>query len=471
MVTLHEKYRCYPSVLCVGKETEVTLFPRDISRRFYVEKEYEIDIRGLNADENYQDRQHYEPPYTVNYIVEDGCLRFICTLEEEQEYRVRFREKGGTTIVTTLYAVEKDLFELRPLKGELHSHSYYSDGEEGALMVPANYREYGFDFVALTDHNRMYPSKYAADLYQGIPLGMNIIKGEEIHTPGSWLHIVHIGGSESVCDKYIHHEEEFEKAVDDIEKTMTHVPEQYRRRVAMAKWSCEEAHKVGGIAIDAHPLWRPRNYQISKGFSDQLFNERMFDAFELFGGLDLMGNNKQILLWQEQLLKGNNIPVVGSSDAHTHDYNNTHFGHRFTYVFAKSNKTEDILDAIRNGYSVAGELSRHNDDVQFFHSDLRFVLFAHYLYNHYFMETQRLSFGEGVLMRRYAEGEPVGDLLAAFANTVEDFYKKFYGLTRAETLPKERQNLLDECLYDQQNIGPKTKGSSLILNDHNERRE
>ena len=471
MITSHEKYRCYPSVICVGKETEVTIFPRDISRRFREEKEYDIDVKGFDIDEDYRDNSLYQPPYTVDYTVKDGCLHFTCTLEKEQEYRIRFREKGEKSIVLSIYAVEKDLFELRPLKGELHSHSYYSDGQEGIPMVPANYREYGFDFIALTDHNRMYPSEFAADFYKGIPLGMHIMRGEEIHTPGSQLHIVHVGGCESVCNKYIHHPEEFEKAVDEIEETLTHVPEQYRRRVAMAKWSCDEAHKSGGLAIYAHPFWRPRHYQISKGFSDHLFHERMFDAFELFGGLDFIGNNRQILLWQEQLLNGNNIPVVGSSDAHTHDFNNTNFGNRFTYVFAKSNTTEDILDAIRNGYSVAGELTRTNEDVLFFHKDLRFVLFAQFLYSNYFVETQRLSYGEGVLMRRYAEGEPVDELLASFANTVEDFYKKFYGLTPVKSLPKARHEFLDECLYAQRYIGPATKGSSLVLTDNDGRRE
>lgn len=471
MITSHEKYRCYPSVICVGKETEVTIFPRDISRRFREEKEYDVDIKGVNLDEDYRVHPHFVPPYSVDYTVQEGCLKFICTIEEEQEYRVCFREKGGKLTVISIYAVEEDLFQMRPLKGELHSHSYYSDGDDGIPMVPANYREYGFDFVALTDHNRMYPSEFAADFYKGIPLGMNIMRGEEIHTPGSPLHIVHVGGCESVSNKYIHHPEEFEKSVDEIEETLTHVPEQYRRRVAMAKWSCDEAHKSGGVAIYAHPFWRPNHYQISKGFSDQLFNEKMFDAFELFSGLDLMANNRQIMLWQEQLLNGNNIPVVGSSDSHSHDFNKTYFGHRFTYVFAKSNKTEDILDAIRNGYSVAGELTRHKEHVQFFHKDLRFVLFAHFLYNNYFVETRRLSYGEGVLMRRYAEGEPVGELLASFENTVEDFYKKFYGLTSVKNLPKERLDFLDECLYAQQHIGPETKGSSLVLKDNDERRE
>ena len=74
-------------------------------------------------------------------------------------------------------------------------------------------------------------------------------------------------------------------------------------------------------------------------------------------------------------------------------------------------------------------------------------------------------------MRRYAQGEPVGELLASFANTVEDFYKKFYGLMPVKTLPKEKHEFLDKCLYAQQNIGPKTKGSSLVWTETSQRQE
>ena len=469
MINSHERYKCYPSVICVGKETEVTLFPRDLSRRFREDKEYELAIKARNEDEiNF----HCSIPFYHPFTVKDGCLHFTCKLESEQEYIVCFREKGGELIKISVYAVEEDLYELRPLKGDLHTHSYYSDGQDGIPMVPADYREQGFDFFALTDHNRLYPSVLAAELYKDIPLGMNIMHGEEVHTPGSQLHIVHVGGNESVCDKYIHHRDDFEKAVAEIEQTLTCVPEQYRERLAMAKWACQEIHKTGGIAIFAHPYWRPRNYNISKEFDDLLFNEKMFDAFELMGGINSFDNNKQLALWQEQLIKGNIIPVVGSSDSHLHDYNHNAFGHRFTYVFAKSNQTKDILDAIRKGYCVSGELPENNEkEVHFYSTKLRFVLFAHFLYNNYFDETHRLCFGEGILMRRYAEGEPVGDILASLANTVENFYKKFYGLIPAPVLPKERQEFMDKCLYMQQHVGPTTKGSNLSIYGSNARRE
>lgn len=469
MRNAHEKYKCYPSVICVGVETEITVFPRDISRRFRDDIEYEMAVRGADWDElDYHCSLTYPHPFRI----ENGCMKFTYTFETEQEYVIRFREKGGTLIKIPVYAVEEDLYELRPLKGDLHTHSYYSDGEDGFAMTPADYREQGFDFFSLTDHNRMYPSVLAAELYRDIPLGMNIIRGEEVHTPGSQLHIVHVGGKDSICNKYIHDRENFELEVDALEREMTHVPQQYRRRTAMAKWVCNQAHEAGGIAIFAHPYWRPRNYNISKEFADILFAEKMFDAFELIGGITSRLNNLQVSLWQEQMVKGNPIPVVGSTDSHSHNFAKGKFGKRFTYVFAKSNKTEDVLEGIRRGYTVAAEVAKDNEeDVQFYSTQHRLVLFAHFLYDNYFDEICRLSFGEGILMRRYAEGEPVKDKLAMFADTIEDFYKKFYGLAEAPKLPKSHLALLDNALDMQRNVGPMTKGSGLEIYGTNQRRE
>lgn len=469
MINSHKKYTCYPSVICVGQETVITIFPRDLSRRFRDDREYELAIKGSDEDEvDY----HASMPFSYPFTIKDGCLLFTCIFSTEQEFIVHFREKGGQTIKLPLYAVEKDLYELRPLKGDFHTHSFYSDGNDGIPVIPANYREQGFDFFTLTDHNRMYPSVLAAELYDGIELGINIIKGEEVHTPDSQLHIVHVGGSESVCNKYIHHKEDFEHAVENIENTITHIPEQYRHRLAMAKWACNEIHQAGGIAIYAHPYWRPRNYNIPKDFDDMLFDEKMFDAFEIMGGTGSDANNKQVALWQEQLAKGNALPLVGNSDSHNHDYDKDVFGHCFTYVFAKSNQTEDILDAVRKGYCVSGELPKNNEEEpRFYSTQLRLVLFAHFLYHNYFQETHRLCYGEGVLMRRYAEGEPVGDILSALANTVENFYQKFYGLKPAPVIPKERHCFMDKCLHMQRHVGPATKGSNLSLYGTNARRE
>ena len=469
MKNAHPKYMCFPSVACVGKETEVSIFPRDISRVFREEREYELAVVGLEED---QEEYYSHIPLDHPCFVRDGCLHFTFRFEREQEYSIRFREKGTSEIRISLYAVEEDLYALRPLKGDLHAHSYYSDGQDGLAMTPSDYREEGFDFFALTDHNRMYPSRLAAELYENIPLGIHMMPGEEVHTPGSMLHIVHVGGFRSVCSQYIGQPEAYEAAVDEIAETLPHIPEQYRRRIAMATWACREIHKAGGLAIFAHPRWCPNRYNITAEFRDLLFGERIFDAFEVMGGIDCRQNNMQLVLWQEQAVKGNAIPVVGSSDSHNHDSGAEYFANRFTLVFAKENNTEAILEAIRSGYSVAGERPCGNrDEVHFFSTGSRLIPFAHFLFRNYFRETERLCAGEGILMRRYAEGEPVEDILAAQKDTVANFYRKFYGLAPAPVITPERRRFLDQCLDLQRTVGPVTKGSSLVISYKNERNE
>lgn len=468
MYNAHPRFMCYPSVVQAGKESTVTVFPADTSRRFREEYTYELGVYGLMDDQlDYQAPDPLDHPFTIS----NGCLHFTHCFNKEQEYRIRLCINGEPAITLSMYAVEEDLYGLRPLKGDLHSHTYYSDGVDGLTMTPADYREEGFDFFALTDHNRMFTSRLIQKMYDGVELGMHIMAGEEVHTPGSSLHIVHAGGSHSVCEQYFNEPDVFEAEVAKIEKDITLIPEQYRHRMALAKWACQKIHEAGGIAIFAHPYWQPDQYNVSEGFADLLFNEKLFDAFELAGGVNAKGLTQQLALWQEQCLKGNRLNVVGSSDSHNHDFDrDSVFGRRFTVVFAKENSTQAILDAVKNGYSLAGELAPGSNSNVRFYGSLRLVNFAHFLFEHYFAHTWKLCVGEGILMRRWAMGEDVADVLSALAPSVESFYKRFYGLSPAPVLNEKQTAFLDEALAAQQK-GPITKGSKLYIYGKNARRE
>lgn len=470
MYNTHVRYRCYPSVVPTGKPVEVSVFPCDISRIFRDDKTYELAVVDIGGD---QTDYHEHIPLDHPCATKDGCLRFTHTFESEQEYSIRFAEKGGEEVGVSLYAVESDLYDRRPLKGEMHTHTYYSDGQDGIAVTPSDYREAGFDFVSITDHNRMYPSQMAAQLFQDIPLGMHMMAGEEVHTPGSILHLVHVGGTASVTDRYVRHIDEYEREVDEIEATLFDVSEQYRRRTAMAMWACREIHKAGGIVIFAHPFWRPNRYNVTHEFADILFDKCDFDALEVAGcGAGTATVNKQLALWQEQALKGNKLPAVGSSDSHNHDFHSGGFARRFTLVFARDNTTESILQAIRDGYCLAAEMSLKDDREVRFYGDLRLVLFAHFLYDHYFSETWRLCFGEGVLMRRYAQGdEPAAAPLITLCDAVKHFYEQFYGKREAPIVPPARIAYLDTCRDVQVTVGPETKGSNLFFYGPNGRRE
>ena len=195
----------------------------------------------------------------------------------------------------------------------------------------------------------------------------------------------------------------------------------------------------------------------------------IIDAFELMGGIDSRLCNMQLALWQEQALKGRKLSVVGSSDSHDHDFESKCFARRFSIVFAKENTTEAILDAVRAGYSVACELPQSSDSDVRIYGDLRLVCFAHFLFDNYFNETWRLCVGEGILMRRFAEGEDVAAQLAACSDTVENHYKKFYGITPAPAIPAERAAFLEKCLKLQRAKGPTSMGSSIEPGINNRR--
>lgn len=460
------RFCAFPSVIKAGKKTKITIYPCDTSRRFRDSFEYEVGVIGLGDD-----MEHYliKEPLDLPYEIISGTLQFEYEFLREQEYQISFCKKGEKATSLVVYAVKEDLFERRPLKGDLHTHSYYSDGSDGVLHTPANYREQGYDFFALTDHNRMFTSDFAKKSFENVKLGMHIMLGEEVHTPGSLVHIVNVGAKDSVCDKYVRDPEGYNAAVDEIEKTLTDVPETYRRRVAMAHWACNEIHKAGGLAIFAHPFWTPYKFNLSDEFRDIIYNQDIFDAFELMGGIGYKSCNKQLALWHQKCMEGHVLPPVGSSDSHCHEYGTGKFAHRFTILFAKDNTTEAILEAIKSGYTVAGDLT--DDGSVRFYGELRFVMFAHFVFNNYFDKTFELCATEGALMQRYAAGEDVGEVLSALAPSVENFYKKFYGIDPAPTLSKERTAYLDALLDAQVNSGIATKGSNLELFPKKERRE
>lgn len=468
MANTRIRFCAFPSVVPAGQKTTVTIFPCDISRRFREDLEYEVGVIGL-----FDDMVHYyiKEPLDLPYVIKDGTLQFEFQFSQEQEYQIFFCKKGEKQTTLSVYALKEDLYSRRALKGDLHVHSYYSDGDDGVAMTPASYREQGFDFFALTDHNRMFTSEFAMKAFENVTLGMHIMKGEEVHTPGALLHIVSVGARESVCDKYVRDPEGYEKAVDKIAESLADVPEAYRRRTAMAKWACDEIHKAGGLAIFAHPFWKPYKYNVSGEFCDILFDQDIFDALEVMGGIGAANCNMQLALWQHQSMRGHKLAVVGSSDSHDHTRSGTPFARRFTILFAKDNTTEAILDAIKQGYSVAGELPLSSEDDVRFYGDLRLVKFAHFMYKNYFDKTQELCATEGALMQRYAAGDDVGEVLSALAPSVENFCKKFYGLAPAPILSRERTEYLDKLLDAQVNSGIITKGSNLTLFPNKERRE
>lgn len=466
MLPQSKNYEIYPAVAKVNHETEFIIAPAERSFLLYEGEEYELIIIPINGDEpNYY---HPTQRQKIKLVASEGILRFTYTPDKEQEYSLRLLYQGKLKENFAIYAVHDDLYGLRPLKGDLHAHSYRSDGARDPAALAGHYREQGYDFFALTDHNRYYPGAEIDEVYEGVKLGITRVKGEEIHAVGNVVHIVHVGGDKSVCEEYVNNQEGFADVVKPYyERIPADVPEQYHDRYARCLWATERAHKAGGIAIFPHPFWMPKTssmYNVCEEFARILLKSGMFDAYELMGGMGQASGNKSVALWSEVRAEGCDIPVVASSDVHGID--NSHaFPHHFTICFAKSNDNGAIIDAVRNGLSVAVEAVGDEYKRQYrCYGKLRLVAYAHFLLKNYFVPMQRICQGEGVAMRSYAMCDAPAALIETQVEQTERFRLRFFGQKEA-LLPNEEIKDFIARARERQMQGPTSRGSSLEPNN------
>ena len=455
-----KNYNIWPSVVQVGKETEMVVAPSERAFLLFEGEEYLIRIMQVNSYDNY-----YNPVSEKIYIVaKDGILRFKYTFKKEQEYVLHLGRNGELVQKLYVYAVEDDLYALRPLRGDLHSHSFRSDGRRDPAAHAGHYREQGYDFFALTDHNRYYPGGEIDEAYEGVNTGFKRVFGEEVHTPTSTIHIVHAGGKKSVALEYIKNREQFEKEIAELrEKVPENVPEQQKDLYAMAMWSTGKIHEAGGLAIFPHPFWRPaeKTHNVDSNFAKILISSGMFDAYELIGGMKVPDNNCSVAMWNDLRAEGINIPVVGSSDVHGIENAKT-FPNYFTIVFAKENENDAIVDAVKASMSVAVEACGEEYDRQYrAYGSYRLVSYAQFLLKYYFPIRQRMCQGEGVAMRAYVMGEVDAKLIELEAEMSQNFADRFFG-KKPPVLP-DRKMLDFEDKWRKVHLedGPVTKGSAI----------
>lgn len=424
------KFIAHPSVFEVNKPSKITVTPLRFKYTFKEDIEYDVYIMPMAYSRPLDPKT---PDMTIKSL--DGKLVFEYTFEHECEYEIRFCEKGSAKLeYTSVYAVESDLYNLRPLKGDLHIHTNRSDGEDDPAEVVANYRREGYDFAVITDHNRYFPSQEAIDSFADTKIDLNIINGEEVHTPVTNLHIVHAGGKKSVDEFYVKNRAEYELEVAEIRKEL---PDgEYSDRMARALWATRRIHEAEGLAILPHPFWIQSGYgsvyNLAIPFLEMLFNEGGFDAYELVGCMRTSGNNLSVAYYNELKQKGINIPVVSSSDSHkTLDDPKMRFGKLYTIVFAKDNTREGVLEGVKKGLSVAVEHVPETTDNKTeyrVYADFRLTMYTRFLIENYFERTKELCLPEGILMREYILGaEGAKEALESLHGKTTKFYNSFFG--------------------------------------------
>ena len=448
-------YDIFPKVFPKDKEIEITIKPLGDHAAFTKES-YRMEICPLTQGPRwaFPTMSGVSDEFTVKPDA-DGCIRFKYTFRGEQEHFVRFlKDDSRKDFQLSVYSLDEDLCGRYPFAGDLHMHTCRSDGKQAPAIVAANYRRHGYDFLAITDHQRYYPSLEAINAYKDVPLEFTLVPGEEIHTPRgdayhtNDVHMVNFGGKYSInalttASSHIADvgddinlrsidgsspdpvsKEEFWAIIDEYAKTLD-IPEGVEPYAfACCSWITEQVRKADGLSIFAHPYWIADVFHVPEKLSEAMFEKKAFDAFEILGGESYFEQNGlQTIFYYEQCAKGNKCPIVGSTDSHS-SINNRNGFICSTIVFAPENTREGLIQSIKDSYSVA--VDTISAEYRMF-GDLRLVKYASFLYENFFPLHDELCYEQGLLMKQYATGdEDAARLLKAINGRMKKQREKYF---------------------------------------------
>ena len=428
---LLENFDYWPKVFAAGVETDVRIRPLGGRPCFLPGESYKLVVCALE-----QGKPQWFPvsaSFEEKTVVadEEGGFAFSHTFPSEQAYYLRFFDREGNRKEQfPVYCVEGDLVGRYPFRGDTHLHSTFSDGRQLPEVVCANYRGYGYDFLAITDHHRYYPSLRAMSVYKDVPTELCICPGEEVQLPAANglkndVHIINFGGLWSVND-LVPGNEVRDLGTDPQIRSVTgacppsmdqkqydalmerlcgeiQVPEGVDPfPAASCKWVFEQIRQAGGLGIFAHPTWINDVFHVPEKLSDLLVREGWFDAFEVLGGENYYEQNGfQTVRYYEDRAKGFRYPIVGASDSHNSNPSNDNNDVGATIVLSAENERAALIDSIRNFYSVAVDNISAEPRLV---GESRLVRYCWFLLNCYFPLHDALCFEEGRLMKQYAVG-------------------------------------------------------------------
>lgn len=350
-----------------------------------------MEIYGIEHTPAYRAKEENRYPYHEAALMPDGSYSVEYPFAEEQKYSIRI--KIDDDIIQTLkfvYAVADDIFDLTPLKADTHLHTCRSDGEGTPFEVGIAYRHAGFDFIAITDHHKMAPSVEAKEQFESLTDKFFVLRGEEVHNNGGYFHIINLGGNISVNEILEAGDGFAEAEIEKILKEDTYPEGTTPYICAFHKFVADTIRRGGGVSVMAHPFWVCwGEYHLPTADMKHLLCSGCHDALELIAGHDYVGvgNNLQVAFWEELLLEGIRIPVVGASDAHDTYKSASLFNKQFTIVFAKDK--DDVLEAIKDCRAVAVE--RHLDGRYSAYGTYRLVKYARFLLAEYYPNYTKLA--------------------------------------------------------------------------------
>ena len=438
-------FRIFPSVVPADCESTVTMYPQGENARFIPGKTYTVYIREVEHACVY-----YNAFPAAVYQCEankDGSLSFTHFFKGEQKHAVsvqrpederhgihyainhRVRYDSDMTYQFYLYSLAPDLYGCRTLRGDLHCHTWESDGRQDAARTVGNYRAWGHDFLAITDHYVHFAAEKAIKLFADAPLDMTLLFGEEVHLPTERIHAVHVGGRESVNADWRARPDEIRAEVAKIMEELTVDGDGNAEDYAWRIWITRRSHEFGGLSLLTHPHWVWNyTYFMADVTTKQLLREGVHDAMEFNDSSSL---DSTIALWADMRAEGLSIPIVGVSDGHNNDTTSGMPGGAHTVVVAKSRSFEDIAAAIRVGNCVAVDCTSGRPRI---YGSSRMVKFVEFAMDAFYPMYEELCRPQGMLLSEWSlhggDDTECVELLRAHNARSERYAKEFFGLKK-----------------------------------------
>lgn len=198
-------------------------------------------------------------------------------------------------------------------RGCLHSHTSESDGSATPDRLVDHYRRGGYDFIALTDHDKLTDRTGLSRPDFLVLPGTELAVGHS--ELGERFHVVGVGIREPV--------------------------DRSAARGMSASDAIAEIRRLGGEAIVAHPYWSGLTVGDLLGLSDYV-------AVEVYNTTcqTSIGRGLSAYAWDEALTRGRLIRVVASDDCHRPGRDTLG---AWTMVRAPELSAGAILEALRQG--------------------------------------------------------------------------------------------------------------------------
>lgn len=235
-------------------------------------------------------------------------------------------------------------------KGNMHCHSNHSDGELPPSAVAHYYKELGYDFLGIADHNQCTSSEEWQET--GKILGISCCE----YTGENCCHVIAIGVDEPIAPNLL--EENMWKRCSANEEILLQAnDDKFKKTVLILQDGIDKTLAAGGLPVIAHPFWH-WTYNFREVM--ELKNCKHFElcnASPDCNSIPFDGKSHPDMMWDNLLSNNYRIYGMGSDDAHIYiDHYKPRSplgGRAWNMVKANELNKENIMNALWNGQFYA----------------------------------------------------------------------------------------------------------------------